>query len=73
MKKQGKKLAIHRETLRILGNGELRLPAGLTGPSEVISYCASDGFPGNCRTSWDGSCQATCVGPCTFTVVSGTY
>ena len=56
MKKQTKKLVLHRETLRSLNPAELRTVPGLSSPSQCVSWCPSDTFPGNCPQSWNGTC-----------------
>ncbi|HEX6901866.1 MAG TPA: class I lanthipeptide [Thermoanaerobaculia bacterium] len=61
MKKQLKKLVLHRETLGSLNPVQLRAVPGLSGQSECgasqcVSYCVSDTFPGNCPHSWNGTC-----------------
>jgi len=68
MKKQTKKLVLHRETLGTLNPTELRTAPGLSAPSEVISFCVSDTFPGNCPQSWNGTCT-NCTN-CTLTVAT---
>ena len=50
MKKDLGKLAIQRETLRIMERFALaQAVRGASGESECVSHCLSDGFPGNCR------------------------
>ena len=65
MKKQQKKLVLHRETLRTLGHDALRRVAGA---SELVSHCISDTFPGNCPRSWDGTCWSCDGQVCTATM-----
>ena len=65
MKRHRGKLVLHRETLRKLSHGELRNVPGGTGASEAVSFCISDGFPGNCPNSWDGACFSLHVRNCT--------
>lgn len=53
MKKGVKKLALNRETLRRLDQGDLRRAGGESGESQCVSHCVSDTFPGNCPKSWN--------------------